>query len=107
MVGELAGKTCPPVDERSAIIDEEHALGHTGGAKLFQQLYQKGLFWPGMRKDCMTAVGRCSACARQNVTREGFLPARATIAAVPWSTIGVDLMTLEPSAKGNVAALVV
>ena len=107
MVGELAGKACPAVDKRSEIIHGEHELGHTGGSKLFQQLYQKGLFWPGMRKDCMTAVSRCAACARQNVAREGFLPARATIAAVPWSTIAVDLMSLEPSASGNMAALVV
>ena len=106
MLQEVHGKVCPPESDRGAIIDLEHRAGHTGGSKLFQQLFLKGFFWPGMRKQCLVAVSRCRTCVQQNVAREGFLPARATVAQLPWSTIAVDLMSLEKSASGHVAALV-
>ncbi len=107
MVREVHGKVCPPEPDRAAIIDLEHRAGHTGGSKLFQQLFLKGYFWPGMRKQCLLAVSHCRTCVQQNVAREGFLPAKSTVAQLPWSTIAVDLMSLEKSAAGHVAALVV
>ena len=89
------------------ILEAAHSLGHSGAMALFRSVYHQGFFWAGMLKDCKRVVAQCSTCVQNNVGRSGYLPAQASLAALPWWTIAIDLMSLEKSSQGNVAALVV
>ena len=44
------------------VLEEAHALGHIGGAKIYDHLMTLGYYWPTMEIDSATFVKRCKVC---------------------------------------------
>ena len=104
---EQRGKRIPPVEEREPLIVNEHSLGHYGRDAIYQSLYQKNIWWPNLRAEIQTVIEECDQCARYNVMKNGFHPARFILANGPWDHIQVDTSVHLPvSADGYECLLV-
>jgi len=44
------------------VLEEAHAPGHIGGAKIYDHLMTLGYYWPTMEIDSATFVKRCKVC---------------------------------------------
>ena len=90
------GKSAPAVPDRVRMIQEEHAFGHFGRDQIFRRLWDKGFWWPEMRKQIQVEIMKCDACSRFVVHREGFKPAEFITADGPWHHIQIDCQTHLP-----------
>ena len=71
-------------------------------------MWNKGYYWPGIRKQIETELKNCDACTRFVVVKQGFHPAQFIIANGPWDHIQIDTSTHMPkSPEGHTALLVV
>ena len=83
------------------ILQAAHATGHNGAEFLFQAVWRAGMYWPGMKRQCVEVVGRCRPCLQFNVGREGFHPARSLSAQSIWDHLAIDCaVELPESANG-------
>jgi hypothetical protein len=106
---EKRGKIIPvAMEERTRLIQHEHALGHFGRDAVFNKLYaEKNYWWPKMREEIQQELSQCDACARFVVHKAGFKPAMFIMADGPWSHVQMDCSThLPPSPEGYTALLV-
>ncbi|KAD5803342.1 hypothetical protein E3N88_14702 [Mikania micrantha] len=91
----------PAVDElRTLILDEAHKTRysiHPGADKMYQDL-RSFYWWPGMKKDIATYVGKCITCA--NVKAEHQKPSglleQPEIPQWKWEQIAKDFITKLP-----------
>lgn len=90
------GKQAPPPSKRIELINEAHAAGHFGRDQVFRQIYDKGYWWPDMRKQIQTALMTCDSCSRFVVRKEGFKPAEYITADGPWHHVQIDTQTNLP-----------
>jgi transposase InsO family protein len=105
---ERRGKTAPDNDERQPLIDAEHQRGHFGRDSIYRALYRAGYWWPGMRTTIQERIRECIPCLRFNISKRGFDPATAIIAALPFDHIQIDhAVKLPESADGMTALLAV
>jgi hypothetical protein len=103
------GKRSPATDEQKLdLIKSTHLFGHFGREAIFKQLWNKGYYWPGIRKQIETELKNCDACTRFVVVKQGFHPAQFITANGPWDHIQIDTSTHMPkSPEGHTALLVV
>ena len=59
---------------------------------MFQALWNRGVYWPGMRADCAQEAGSCHQCLSHNVARIGFHPLSPITASQPMDHVAVDLL---------------
>ncbi|KAJ9535969.1 hypothetical protein OSB04_un000861 [Centaurea solstitialis] len=54
----------PPIprEDVQQVLEEAHAPGHIGGAKIYDHLMTPGYYWPTMEIDSATFVKRCKVC---------------------------------------------
>ena len=104
----LRDKISPPDNEKIALIQHHHALGHFGRDALFKKLWSINKWWPGMREDIEKVVQSCDACCRFSVQALGYHPAQFIQADGPWTHIQVDCSVhLPESEDGHKVLLVV
>ncbi|KAG0217747.1 hypothetical protein BGW41_000448, partial [Actinomortierella wolfii] len=65
---------------------------------MVQELFERGIKWPSMQKDCLNFVKGCITCQRVNIAKKGYHPMRAIHASLPGEHLAMDLAVgLEPS----------
>ena len=97
-----------PVGERQALLTQAHVNGHFGSDHLFRTLWLSGVFWPSMRRDCISHVSTCLPCLRFNVGKRGYHPQRVITAKFPFQHIAVDTITgFKTTNRGNNCILVI
>jgi hypothetical protein len=107
---EKSGKRIPPTkEERTALIEKEHSLGHFGRTAIQSSLFDvHNIWWPKMRDDIQNIISACDECSRFVVRKSGFKPSQFITSDGPWSHIQMDCMThLPESAQGYTAMLVI
>jgi hypothetical protein len=105
---EKRGVTIPPSPERLTLITDAHALGHFGREAVFRSLWNKKLWWPGIRNDISKVIDECIPCARFTVVKSGYDPASYVHATGPWEHIQIDnCVHLPPSPDGLTTMFVV
>jgi transposase InsO family protein len=95
------GKTVPTAEERAAMIQRRHLLGHFSVETVTKELWRDGFWWPRMRQDIATHIGRCVACQRFNVVQEGYHPLRSIEADKPWDHLQIDLIGPVPESTNG------
>jgi len=97
-----------PVGKRQALLTQAHVNGHFGSDHLFRTLWLSGVFWPSMRRDCISHVSTCLPCLRFNVGKRGYHPQRVITAKFPFQHIAVDTITgFKTTNRGNNCILVI
>jgi hypothetical protein len=105
---EKRGVTIPSADDRPSLINSHHSLGHFGREAVFRALWNKKIWWPGIRDDISHTLDDCIPCARFTVVKSGYDPAQYIHAAGPWEHLQVDnCVHLPPSPDGHTTLLVV
>ncbi|KAD3336316.1 hypothetical protein E3N88_31835 [Mikania micrantha] len=91
----------PAVDElRTLILDKAHKTRysvHPGADKMYQDL-RSFYWWPGMKKDVATYVGKCITCAKVKAEHQkpsGLLE-QLEIPQWKWEQIAMDFITKLP-----------
>jgi hypothetical protein len=51
-----------PREDVQQVLEEAHAPGHIGGAKIYDHLMTLGYYWPTMEIDSATFIKRCKVC---------------------------------------------
>ena len=105
-VRERFSKELPPSQDRRAILEQAHAIGHFGAEAIVQRVLRTGKFWPTIRRDAQELVQHCASCLRHNIRRSGFRPLRPIHASLPFEHVQVDLAEFPPSQDGRVFMLV-
>jgi len=107
-IRERHDKLLPSPEEQSTLLTDHHTFGHFGPDTLFTSIWKAGYFWPTMRQDCITCVGRCPQCLAHNIGKYGYHPQRTLLATQPFEHLAIDLKTdLPVSESGSVYLLVV
>ncbi len=101
LVKERFNKKCPPKGERSSIIDQAHSEGHFGSEYIFNKIWNDGVYWPGLKTDCLDHVANCIQCLRFNVSKRGFHPMQSINAKFPFDHVALDLLQLMMTARGH------
>ena len=98
----------PPQGERRVLFDDVHsgAFGaHLGDVKTYSSLSQH-YWWPRMRSDFATWSKSCLVCATRHVGK----PTKPYLTPIPvggpFDRIGVDVLQVPKSSKGNQYAVV-
>lgn len=105
---ERRGKTCPSTDEeKRALIESAHQLGHFGRDAIWKSLYQRGYWWLHLNRDIADVLANCDSCTRYTVTKAGYNPASYITAPGPWHHIQVDTSVHLPASKDGYTALLV
>ncbi|EYB82894.1 hypothetical protein Y032_0348g3182 [Ancylostoma ceylanicum] len=92
-----------PEDKRRPIFDEAHhgnLGGHFNADKMFLQL-RKTVFWPGMKTDLKRWCGQCQKCFLTNPKAVNTPPLRPRSAVRPFQIIGVDVLEMGLTSRGN------
>jgi hypothetical protein len=93
------GKTCPPLELQTKLISDEHSIGHFGVESMYRNIWDKGYWWPNIRKDLEYIVKSCSNCQRYDIKRDGYHPSKSVIADNPWDHLQIDLIGPVPTSK--------
>jgi transposase InsO family protein len=106
---EDRGKISPASEEeRTQLIDEEHARGHFGREAIYHALRRRKYWWIGIRRDIQQRVRNCIPCLRTVIAKTGFDPATPISAALPWDHIQIDsIIGLPASVPGRYTAILV
>jgi hypothetical protein len=106
---EKRGKIKPDSEQEChSLIRDAHAFGHFGRSAVFQRLWNKGFWWPNIRRHIEEALSNCDACIRYVVTKSGFHPLSYITADGPWHHIQIDTSIHLPlSRDGHVAMLAI
>ena len=98
----------PPEADRSTLFDGVHAGkygAHLGDAKVFSTL-GRHYWWPKMRSDVASWCKSCLVCATRRVGRAPKPPLTPIPVGGPFDRIGVDVLQLPTSSRGNQYAVV-
>jgi len=104
---ERRGCIIPETDERTPLIQQQHAFGHFGITAVCANLISRNYWWKGMRKDIQRELSNCDSCNRYTVVRSGFNPAMYITSSSPWEHIQIDSSVHLPPAPGGYKALLV
>lgn len=105
---EKRGKQCPSTEaERIELIQKEHLFGHFGREAVFKQLFNKGYWWPSMRKEIEIELKNCDPCTRFVVVKSGFHPAQFISSSGPGEHIQIDTSVHLPESPDGYTALLV
>lgn len=105
---EKRGKKCPATEaERIELIQQEHQFGHFGRDAIFRQLFNKGYWWPSIRKEIETELKNCDPCTRFVVVKSGFHPAQFITSSGPCEHIQIDTSVHLPESPDGYKALLV
>jgi len=101
-------KQCPDSnEEKLALIQNSHFLGHFGQQAVFKALWNKGFWWPSIRKDIATELKNCDSCNRYVVIRHGFHPAQFITASGPLEHLQIDTSVHLPESPDGFTTLLV
>ncbi|KAL6723933.1 hypothetical protein Aduo_018883 [Ancylostoma duodenale] len=92
-----------PESKRRQLFDEAHhgsMGGHFNAQKMFLRL-RKTVFWPGMKKDLSKWCGQCQKCFLTNAKTVNTPPLKPRSAARPFQIIGVDVLEMGLTSRGN------
>jgi transposase InsO family protein len=106
---EKSGKRIPPTkEERTALIEKEHSLGHFGRDAIFSSLFDNhNIWWRNMRTDIADIIASCDHCSRFVVQKSGFKPSQFITADGPWAHIQMDCLTHLPKSHEGMTTLLV
>jgi hypothetical protein len=105
---EKRGKQSPSTEaERLELIQREHSFGHFGREAIFKQLFNKGYWWPSIRKEIDTEIKNCDPCTRYVVVKSGFHPAQFITSSGPAEHIQIDTSVHLPESPDGYKALLV
>ncbi|KAK4510556.1 40S ribosomal protein mrp2, mitochondrial [Mucor velutinosus] len=99
----------PPEADRAQIIKDAHKIGHFGIESVVQHIHTYlGLHWNTIYADCKEILKACPECAKHNVARRGFNPAKSIVSFDAFDHIAMDILgPMSITDKGNVYVLVV
>uniref|UniRef100_A0A914XA95 RNA-directed DNA polymerase n=1 Tax=Plectus sambesii TaxID=2011161 RepID=A0A914XA95_9BILA len=89
-----------PHSEREALVHENHGTGHLGEEKVFGLLAQT-FWWPHMRADVGRWCRACLICASARIGPHYRAPLKPIPIGGPFERVGVDVLSLPPTARGN------
>jgi Integrase zinc binding domain len=93
IIKDLYDVKVPQIEERHAIITNEHNKGHFGVKTIINNLWKDmRVYWKGIRKDVQDLVQDCEACQRYNYSRHGFHPMRSVNATFPMDHCAMDTL---------------
>lgn len=95
------GKQIPSEEERKAIIQEQHLLGHFSMETMTTSIWREGYWWPGIRKDIQAFINTCIDCQRFDLKKEGYHPMKSIEASEPWDHIQIDLIGPLPTSTNG------
>ncbi|EYC05726.1 hypothetical protein Y032_0080g1333 [Ancylostoma ceylanicum] len=98
-----------PKSQRRAVFEEAHRgamAGHLNGRKLNRRL-RKVVFWEGMENDIVKWSKECSNCFLAKSREIQVPPLKPFTTHAPFELIGLDLVELGLTERGNRYALVV
>ena len=101
-------RVIPPTADRERLFKEAHEgpfSGHLREAKIHGQL-SRHYWWPGMRRDIVTWCRMCITCATRSVGRRAQPPLTPIPVAGPFDRVGVDVLQLPKTKRGNRYAIV-
>ena len=105
---ERRGKRCPATEaERIELIQQHHQFGHFGREAIFKQLWNKGYWWPCIRKEIETELKSCDPCTRFVVVKSGFHPSQCITASGPGEHLQIDTSVHLPESPDGYTALLV
>lgn len=97
----LGKKFISDKQQQMDILRAAHATSHNGAEFLFQAVWRAGMYWPGMKRQCVEVASRCRPCLQFNVGREGFHPVQSPSAQCVWDHVAIDCaVELPESANG-------
>jgi transposase InsO family protein len=98
----LARRDCtqPPLAARRGIVEKAHLLGHFGRRAIAEKIMRSGSYWPTLHSDIREVIASCPDCARVEVFRRGYHPARTIDAPLPGDHYQIDLAQLPVSEDG-------
>lgn len=97
----------PPPEERNALLEKVHALGHFGAEAITKSLHSDGIHWNSMQKEAVELVRKCKECHIHNIVRHGYHPLRPIHAYIPGDQWAIDLAgPFHTSYLGNTFMLV-
>ena len=108
VVGDGTLRIIPPLAAREELFKQAHAGafgGHLRDAKVFSQL-QRHYWWKGMRTDVTKWSRGCLTCATYTTGRPVRPPLTPIPVAGPFDRMGVDVVQLPRSSRGNRYAVV-
>lgn len=76
------------------------------GHKLFNRL-RKEVYWPGMAQDVFKWTWQCQQCFIHNPRETLVPPLKPIVTSKPYEVIGVDVLKLGVTSKGNRYAVTV
>ncbi|EYB97728.1 hypothetical protein Y032_0138g2082 [Ancylostoma ceylanicum] len=92
-----------PKSARFEIFHEAHSgtfAGHFSTHKLYN-LLRKRVFWPGMIQDVRKWTKECQKCFIYNANQAIVPPLKPIITTNPYELVGVDILELGITSKGN------
>ena len=98
----------PPYAVRQKLFEEVHEgpfAGHLREAKIHSEL-SRHYWWPGMRSDVASMCRLCLLCATRNVGKPVRPPLTPIPVNGPFDRIGVDVVQLPRTRRGNRYAVV-
>ena len=99
---ELADAMTPPPEERRAIIEKYHSLGHYGINAVEKAIHDANLHWTNLRNDIIEVVSECLTCHAFNWSKTGFHPPKQILPTAPGHHAVCDLGTFNiTSESGN------
>ena len=97
-----------PTDSRKELFDDAHSGtfgAHLRGAKIHSQLGQH-YWWPSMRADINSWARACAICASRQIGKPLHPCLTPLPVGGPFDRVGVDVVQLPISSKGNKCAVV-
>ena len=106
--GDKTLRIVPPSDSRKELFDDVHKGifgAHLRGAKIHSQL-SRHYWWPTMRADIDSWARACQICASRSVGKPLHPSLVPLPVGGPFDRVGVDVVQLPTSRKGNKYAVV-
>jgi hypothetical protein len=95
-------------EDRVALVQREHAIGHFGIDAIYRSLLSKNIWWPGMRETITSQIQKCQDCLLYTVTKTKYNPSGFIHASGPWEHVQVDTSVhMPPSPEGHTTLLVI
>jgi hypothetical protein len=101
-------RVVPPTDMRESLFMEVHGGkfgAHLSDAKVYSEI-RRHYWWVGMRRDITRWSRGCITCATRNVGRAVKPPLTPIPVSGPFDRVGVDVIQLPRSRRGNQYAVV-
>jgi transposase InsO family protein len=88
---EHASRMTVEEEDRPAILEEAHGIGHSGCTQMIRYIHENNQTWPLLVNDCLDFIKSCRACQRYNIAKKGYHPMKSIHAELPGEHIAIDL----------------